>query len=170
MALLACFAVVTLLLDGWFLSLSFRWLAGIGSYRSIVVARGAAYLLTIVNAFVGLGGLVVYVNKRWGTPYARGSGIMLSELLHEVGSLGALAIVAALTIPDSIAGAVQVRACGWFGLGCVSLYVVSFAVSRVLRRLGAPSHAVLGVIGDTTTLQFGALFGIKLVQNIVHGA
>jgi hypothetical protein len=177
-ATLALFAVLTLLVDGGYLALAFRWACGAGSYRDLVRARGASYLLTIVSAFVGLGGLVAYMKRVHGVGYERGTGVALMELLHEVGALGTWAVLGLLwiehTAPELLPFVAPARS---FGYGAMLFFVACFALSRVpLSRLplargpgDGKLHRILSVFRDISTLRFFTLYLVKLVQNAIHG-
>jgi len=54
------FLMALLLLETVFLLAGFRRIAGAGTFRDLFRARAAAYLLTVISIFVGLGGLIVY--------------------------------------------------------------------------------------------------------------
>jgi hypothetical protein len=167
--LLALFASLTLLVDGYYLCLAFRWLCGVGRYRDLVRARGAAYLLTIVSAFVGLGGLVAYMKRVHGVSYQRGSGVVLVELLHEVGALGTWAVLGVFWIEHAMPSiAPMVEPARSFGYGAVLFFLACFILSRV-DPFGDKAPRVLSVFRELSARQFWALYAIKLFQNVFHG-
>mgnify|MGYP001435945068 CR=1 FL=1 len=59
LAFTVVYLVGTLLVDSIYLHLSFGYLATSGSFMEMLRVRAAAYVLTIINMFVGMGGLVV---------------------------------------------------------------------------------------------------------------
>ena len=167
LALLVVYLVGALACDAFYLWLSFRWFAACGPYLEMVRARGAAYLLSIVSMFVGLGGLVVYMHRRHGVAYRRGGAIMLNELLHELGALGALACLATLVVND----AAVVGYARLFGQWAFGAYLVCFLASRVTRH-GFPRRdraATLAIFADQSAAQFCRLLIIKLALNAWHG-
>lgn len=165
LAITAVFLVVNLLLDSVFLTFGFQRLEGVGRYRDMVRARAAAYLLTIVSVVLGYGGLALWARRRYGVPLRRGIGLMLNELLHELGSVGLLVLIGSLLIPEISALAVGV------GLGCVAFWTLCLVTSRVWQWLPDRFRwrSVFSVFVDMTLAQWLAFFGMKLVQNVVHG-
>jgi hypothetical protein len=166
-ALLVVYLAGALACDAFYLWLSFRWFAACGPYLEMVRARGAAYLLSIVSMFVGMGGLVVYMHRRHGVPYRRGGAVMLNELLHELGALGALACLASFVVNDAAA----VGYARLFGQWAFGAYLACFLASRLTRHLhsGRDRTATLAIFADQSASQFCRLLIIKLALNAWHG-
>ena len=171
LVLLLLLTTIMLVGDTIFMALTFRWLTGVGDLGTMVRIRGASYLLAIVGIFAGMGGLVLYMKRRFGVPMARSSGIMLLELLTEVGSLGTLALLAGLVISTAPAqAATPIQGALAVGAAAVVFYLLCFGLSRVSRLRGKASRgSTLDVFHELTAGQFLGLYGLKLVQNLSHG-
>lgn len=169
LGLLTIFVLVSWVMDSFYLKLSYSWLTGQGTYRAILRARAATYLLSIVSMFVGMGGIVLFMKKRFGVNIRRGTGIVILELLQEVGAFGILALAALAfvlqsetTLVDTVFG---------FGVGTVLFYCSCFLISRVFRHFvsNRDRKKALAVVADLPAKKFGALLGIKIVYNLIHG-
>ncbi|MDP7040025.1 MAG: lysylphosphatidylglycerol synthase domain-containing protein [Myxococcota bacterium] len=160
----------TLVVDSIYLHMSFGYLATSGTFMEMLRVRAAAYVLTIINMFVGMGGLVVYMHRRHGIGLKRGSGIMLVELLQEVGAMSLVVLLASLfLIEPSSPHIPQAIAAAYWLLG---FYVLCYLVSRVSRYLSPNSKRqdVFRTFDDLQSVQFIKLLGIKILQNLLHGA
>ena len=159
----------TLLVDSIYLHLSFGYLATSGTFMEMLRVRAATYVLTIINMFVGMGGLVVYMQRRHGVGLKRGSGIMIVELLQEVGAMSFVVLLASMFLTDSdsphILKAISVA---WWLLG---FYALCYLVSRVSRYLSPNStrQDVFRTFDDLRSGQFFKLLGVKIFQNLLHG-
>jgi hypothetical protein len=167
--LLTVFVLCSWLMDSFYLTVSYSWLAGKGSFIPILRARAASYLLAIVSNFVGMGGIVFFMKKRFGVKLTRGTGIMVLELLQEVGAFGILSLAALLfmmQLDDAL-----VQTIFNFGIGTVLFYIACFLTSRVFRHyiLNRDREKALAVVADLPATKFAALLGIKVVYNLMHG-
>ena len=159
----------TLVVDSVYLHISFGYLAQSGSFVEMLRVRAAAYVLTIINMFVGLGGVVVYMHRRHGVSIKRGSGIMLVELLQEVGAMALVVLLATVFLVDqSSPHILQAIEAAWWLLG---FYGAAFLVSRVSRYLSPNStrQDIFRTFDDLQSGQFFKLLGIKIIQNLIHG-
>ncbi len=117
-------------------------------FFDMVRARAASYLLTMLNFIVGYGGLVVYFRRRFGIPYGRSFAVMLNELLHELASLGILAMAAVALLPAELVpeGAhMQVELASVVGAGALLFYGICFAAARLARFLPSRLRAMENV-------------------------
>jgi hypothetical protein len=164
-------AAVNLLFEGWFCHWSFVWACGVRQLGAVLRVRAAAYILTMLSSVLGYGGIVVYAKRRFGVSYGRGAMIMANEALHEVGSMGLLALGVALWLTDTgqvpQMAAAQLDGVTIFGAGCVGLYLAAILASRVFP---APDPtAPLSLFHDFELRHYAGFMSIKLVQNVIHG-
>jgi len=169
---LAVWAGLNLVVEAFFLHLSFKWLAGVDAWRAMVRVKAASYLLTIVSVVVGYGGLVVYAKKAWGVPWRRGVGLMIHEAFEDVGSMGLLALVLGMGmqgsawLPEAARG--QMTGVIGFGVGCVAFYLVCILISRLTAWWGFPK-TVLSIFEEIRLSQYAFFLGVKTLQNVMLG-
>ena len=169
--LTAAWVVVNLLLEGVFCHYGLVWGCGVCRFAEVLRARAAAYILTMLSSVLGYGGIVVYARRRFGVPMRRGAMLMATEALHEVGSMGILALGMTLWLMKTgqvhATAIVQLNGVLVFGSACVVLYVAVVGASRFFPRLGSSESTSL--LHDFTLTHYAAFLGIKIVQNLIHG-
>ena len=170
--LLLIWSAVTMLLEALFFYVALLWIEGVGSWWLMFRARAASYVLTTVSTVMGYGGMAVFAKKRLGVPYRRGGVLMLNEALHEVGSMGLLALVAGLWV-DSLGESTQMFQAQLdgvvlFGAGTFGFYVLCILASRIGKRLPIKKTA-LALFEEISLPQYGFFLSLKVVQNILHG-
>ncbi len=110
-------------------------------FAEVLRARAAAYILTMLSSVLGYGGIVVYARRRFGVPMRRGAMLMATEALHEVGSMGILALGMTLWLMKTgqvhATAIVQLNGVLVFGSACVVLYVAVVGASQFFPRLGS---------------------------------
>lgn len=105
-------------------------------YRGIVRAAAAVYILKIVNIVVGAGGMVVYLNRRFGVPYKRGVAALLMGLQNVFVSMGIVAYVTAKLLPPELIpvhAQDQIELAGVVGLSGMGFYLIAFSASMIAR-------------------------------------
>ena len=163
------YLLITLVVDSAYLHISFSYLARTGDFMEMLRVRAAAYVLTIINTFVGMGGVVVYMQRCYRVPLKRGSGIMLVELLQEVGAMAIVALSASLFLAEQNSQHIGqvIKAALWL----LGFYGACYVVSRVSRYFSPTStrQDIFRTFDDLTSGQFFRLLGIKVLQNLLHG-
>jgi hypothetical protein len=107
-------------------------------YFGILRAAAALYLLHILNIVVAYGGLVVYLGRRYGVPYKRGTAVMLMGLLNAFATMGILAFVAVKLLPDELVpihAQDQIELAGVVGLAGMGFYLLCFSTARLWQYL-----------------------------------
>ena len=182
----AVFVLFWLLAEAWFLFVCLIWFTEAGpdgksgferafSYYDLVRARAASYLLTALNFMLGYGGLVVYLKRRFGVPYGRGSAVMMNELLHEFASLGILAAGAVALVPKDLLpeeASLQVEIAFKVGVGAALFYLACFALSMISRFMPAVISRRENLFTPfvwSPVWSWPLLLLIKLVQNGTYG-
>lgn len=156
-------AVVNLLIEASFFLCSFRWLAGVGTFREVLDIRAGAYVLTLVSSAAGFGAMVMYMKRVHGTPLRRGIGIMMVESFCELGSMGFLILLAVAMKPvDGTQGLTGI------GAGLVAFFAAGVLVTLASRRFRTKT-SLFSIFEELSVGQYGALFGIKSLQNVCWG-
>jgi hypothetical protein len=168
------FLLSLLLLETIFLFYGFRWFAGAGELRDLFRARAATYLLTIISIFVGLGGLIIYGNRRYKISYSMGTTIVLNELLHELASQCGLAMLVGLALPLLVvpdAALKQINGVMTVGVTGVGIYAAIILVTMVYRHILTEygTIAIFNPFSDISIQQYAVFLVIKLFQNILYG-
>lgn len=173
LALLAIFLVAVLLLDAAYVYAAARWLAGVGSFGDLLRARAATYLLVVVNFLVGLGGLAFYLRRRYGVPAVRGASIAATELVQDLGAMGALTVVAVALAPRAQGGsAAPLRAAALVGAACAGAWGLAFLLSRLGGLLAprARPPALLAPLCEASAARWLGLFALKLAKCALFAA
>ena len=167
--LLVGYILTAWLLDALYLYLAYGWLTNTGEFVTLCRVRAASYLLAIINMFVGMGGLVVFMKKRYGVPLQRGTGVVITELLLEVGAFGLLALCAIMLTATPHIPAIE--SVTMFGFGATGFFVSCFLVSRIFRHFihSRDRTKPLAAVADLRATQFFSLFLLKIVYNLFHG-
>lgn len=170
---LTVFLAAGLTLDATYYFVSFRWLAGVGRFWEMFRARAATELLMVISLVAGLGGMLVYANRRYQAPLRRASAIMLNELLQEVGALGCLTILAALLVSPAqleVDASEPLHAAKWFAIGTLGFYLFCVLLSRLYKILPQRLQfkSFLDLFMEISMVQYGSFLGLKITKNVAH--
>ncbi|MBN93628.1 MAG: hypothetical protein CL928_06060 [Deltaproteobacteria bacterium] len=173
-AALVSFLFVGLLLDSTSFYLCFKWLARVGRFGEMLRARAASELLMLLSLVVGLGGLAVYVHRRYGVSYKRASGILLVDLLHEAAAIGTLALLAGLLVDPSAlpaSAADELTAVHRVAVGTMVFYGVCVFLSLTWKYLpdAFKRDTPLKVFSEIRAQWFAAFYVLKVVKNLAMG-
>jgi hypothetical protein len=127
-------AAVTLLADAFATQVCLRVTGEPRDFATLLLVRGATYLLGLVNYALGQGGIGFYLH-RTGVRAVRGTGIVLFLMAI---NLGALALTAALGLAlpagTRLGPQVQGTVVGGLALGALYLAVVALRPALLTRR------------------------------------
>lgn len=193
LGLMLVFVVFWLFTHSLFLLLCLRWFVAAYSpdpdyrppdpktltFTGMMRACAASYVLHIISFVVGLGGLVVYFNRRYGVAYRRGTAVMLMSLLNAFCALGALAFVAVKLIPPEVVqklghGDVQhqldmAASVGLSAVGFYALCLISARLSVFLPEKLLADETVFTPFVYTPLHSYPVLLLIYLLQMASYG-
>lgn len=95
LALMVPYSIFYTLVDSFVLQQAVSWFNARVRYRDILPVRATAYILSLVNTFVGQGGVAVYLNRRYGIPFWQVTGTVVFIVLIEMYQLAFYSAVGA---------------------------------------------------------------------------
>jgi len=145
------FIGITLVADAFATGICLRIAGEPRPAGTLVLVRGATYLLGLVNYAVGQGGIGLYLH-RTGVRAGRGAGIVLFSLVVNFGALAAAAALGLLVAQGAWTRAYQAGALGILAAGTAYLGVVALRPAFLARReILAPLFAA-GPLGHLAAL------------------
>lgn len=114
-----------------------RWFHGPVSYRDLLPARAASYVVAFFNTNAGRGALAAYLSRRLGSPFLQLGSTVLFLVLTEYVHLVAWATVGILQIRSEVP-----RELLWMPPAVALLWLVVFLYTRVART---PTRTVRGL-------------------------
>jgi hypothetical protein len=145
-------AAVTLLADAFATQVCLAVTGEPRPFGTLVLVRGATYLLGLVNYALGQGGIGLYLH-RTGTRAARGTGIVLFLMAVNLGALVLTAALGlALPLGTRLGPPVRATVLSGLALGALYLGVVALRPAFLARRELLSPLFVAGVRGHLAAL------------------
>jgi hypothetical protein len=153
LAVMMPYSAFYLAIDTFCLTRVINWFNCRIAYRDVLPIRATTYLLTLVNANLGQGGLAVYLNRRYGVPLPEVVSSVLFLMFVELYQLTVFSTLGVMLAPRPIDLPLRAVYAGLYGYLAVHLLVFSRFRDRLARvrwgrflhsfRIARPRHYLL---------------------------